>query len=187
MISNKVIFIISAILIISLSSFLGGKSRKEYFDTNNEQSIQSIQPEKTQIIVNKSDKEQVVNTKTENYTEYSKKIINGKRLQGSYRVNDLNITFDEYGRPIGQIMSLDKSKKVCDTLGEKCGGFIVQSSDENSNKIIGTFFVEDIGQGFDDSTTFDGIKLTHEDSTNSLTNYQNFSSYVKPASDPSAK
>jgi hypothetical protein len=183
MISNKVIFIILAILIISLSSFLGGKSRKEYFDTNNEQ------PAQPQIIVNKSemDPEQIVNPKTENYKEYSKKIINGKRLQGSYRVNDLNITFDEYGRPIGQIMSLDKSKKVCDTLGEKCGGFIVQSSDENTNKIIGTFFVEDVRQGFDDSTTFDGIKLTHEDSTNTLTTYQNFNSYVKPASDPLTK
>ena len=180
MISNKVIFIISAILIISLSSFLGGKSRKEYFE-------QPTQTAKTQIIVNNSDQEQqqVVNPKNENYTEYSKKIINGKRLQGSYSVNDINITFDEYGRPIGQIMSLDKSKKVCDTLGEKCGGFIVQSSDENTNKLIGTFFVEDVGQGFEDSTTFDGIKLTHEDSTNTLTTYQNFSSYVKPASDPS--
>ena len=186
MISNKVIFIIVAILIISLSSFLGGKSRKEYFD-NDEQPEQPEQPAKTQIIVNKSDKEQVINPKTENYTEYSQKIINGKRLQGSYRVNDLTITFDEYGRPIGQIMSLDKSKKVCDTLGEKCGGFIVQSSDENSNKIIGTFFVENVGQGFDDSTTFDGIKLTHEDNPNTLTSYQNFNSYVKPASDPSAK
>ena len=179
MISNKVIFIIVAILIISLSSFLGGKSRKEYFE-------QPEQPEQRQIIVNKTEQEQVINPKTENYTEYSKKIINGKRLQGSYSVNDINITFDEYGRPIGQIMSLDKSKKVCDTLGEKCGGFIVQSSDENTNKIIGTFFVEHVGQGFDDTTTFDGIKLTHEDSTNTLTTYQNFSSFVKPASDPSS-
>ena len=116
-----------------------------------------------------------------NYNVYYQKIIKGKRLQGSHTLNGVSITFDEFGRPIGQIMTLQQSKDTCDNLKDKCIGFIIQSND-NGNKNAATFFVAALEPGFEDPNVYDHIFVTPEERSkeqSSLTSYQNYTSYIK--------
>ena len=116
-----------------------------------------------------------------NYNVYYQKIIKGKRLQGSHTVNGVSITFDEFGRPVGQIMTLHQSKETCDNLKDKCIGFIIQSND-NGNKNAATFFVAAFEPGFEDPNVYDHIFVTPEERNkeqSSLTSYQNYTSYIK--------
>jgi hypothetical protein len=116
-----------------------------------------------------------------NYHVYYQKIIKGKRLQGSHTVNGVSITLDEYGRPIGQIMTLQQSKETCDNLKDQCIGFIIQSND-NGNKNAATFFVAALEPGFEDPNVYDHIFVTPDERSReqtSLTSYQNYTSYIK--------
>jgi hypothetical protein len=116
-----------------------------------------------------------------NYQVYYQKIIKGKRLQGSHTINGVSITFDEFGRPVGQIMTLQQSKETCDNLKNKCVGFIIQSND-NRDKNAATFFVAAVEPGFEDPNTYDRIFATPDERTkeqSSLTSYQNYTSYIK--------
>lgn len=190
MISNRNLLIIIAISIIILSILLGSISKKENFDSNNkdtqkigtDQNVQLNNETNYKNNILKNEDYKVPNNVNNpidynKYEVYNEKIVKGKRLQGTYNISGGSITLDEYGRPIGQIMSLQQSKEVCDFLKDKCAGFILQSS-ENRDRNIVTYFVESLKPGFEDPNTEDHISLKTDEKT-PLTSYQNYTSYVK--------
>jgi len=164
MVSFQTILIILAIALILLSLLLSYGDRKEFFENNieepmNEENIDQIESMET----------------NDKYTIIHDKIVKGKRLQGSFDINDKNIIFDEYGRPIGQIMSLERSKEVCDILGDKCAGFIIQTND-NSDKSIANFFLSNVESGFEEPSQESSDVLQNE---NNIQKYQKFTSFIK--------
>ena len=164
MVSFQTIIIILAIGLILLSLMLSYRQEKEFFENNIEEP--DLQENTDQI-------ESMENN--ERYIIVPDKMVKGARLQGSHEINDKNITFDEYGRPIGQIMSIEKSKEVCDVLGDKCAGFIIQTND-NSDKSIANFFVSKVESGFDEPSLNSNEVLQNE---NNIQKYQKFTSFIK--------
>jgi len=164
MVSIQRILIILAISFILLSFILSYRDQKEFFENNIEDVVLEENTDQIESLEN-----------NERYTVVHDKIVNGKRLQGSHEINDKNITFDEYGRPIGQIMSVEKSKEICDILGDKCGGFIIQTN-ENSDKSIGNFFVSKVESGFEEPNV-DSSNVLQND--NNIQKYQKFTSFIK--------
>jgi len=155
MISYINILIILSVCVICLSLLLSYLSKvEEYFENNEE--VSSLNIDKNQSVTNNSD----------NYTIIRDKLVKGARLQGTHVINDMSITFDEYGRPIGQIMSVEKSKKICDILGDKCGGFIIQG---NNDKSIANYFISNVEQGFEQPNNDE----------NTHTEYKTYTSYIK--------
>jgi hypothetical protein len=171
MVSFQTILIILAICLILLSLLISYQSEKEFFEnTGTEQPILDENPENLDQI-------ELMNNNNEKYIVINDKLVKGERLQGAHDIDNINITFDEFGRPIGQIMSVEKSKQVCDILGDKCAGFIIQS-DDKSDKSIATFFVSKVESGFEQPSAEDTQVLPINDE-NSLPKYQKFTSYIK--------
>ncbi len=164
MVSFQTIIIILAVALILLSLMMSYRQEKEFFENNIEQPILEENTDQIELMEN-----------NERYMIVPDKMVKGARLQGSHNINDKNITFDEYGRPIGQIMSIEKSKEVCDILGDKCGGFIIQTND-NSDKSIANFFVSKVESGFDEPSLDSNDVLQNE---NNIQKYQKFTSFIK--------
>ena len=164
MVSFQTIIIILAIGLILLSLMLSYRQEKEFFENNIEEPVLEENNDQIESMEN-----------NDRYMVVPDKMVKGTRLQGSHEINDKNITFDEYGRPIGQIMSIEKSKEVCDVLGDKCGGFIIQTND-NSDKSIANFFVSKVESGFDEPSLDSTDVLQNE---NNIQKYQKFTSFIK--------
>ena len=149
------ILIILSICVIILALLLSYFTEvDEYFENNVE--VSSLNKDNIQSVTNNN----------ENYTIIRDKLVKGVRLQGTHVINDMSITFDEYGRPIGQIMSVEKSKKICDGLGDKCAGFIIQG---NNDKSIANYFISIVQQGFEKPNVDE----------NTHTEYKTYTSYIK--------
>lgn len=118
-----------------------------------------------------------------NYNIYYQKIIKGKRLQGNFSVGGNNYTFDEYGRPVGKLMTVQQSKNICDELKDKCAGFIINFDEtQPKNNVGATHFIAELIPGFEDPNTYDRIYITPENrvkEANALSSYQNYISYTK--------
>jgi hypothetical protein len=149
------ILIILSISVIFLALLLSYFTKvEEYFENNVD--VSGLNKDNIQSVTNDND----------NYTIIRDKLVKGERLQGTHVINDMSITFDEYGRPIGQIMSVEKSKKICDILGDKCAGFIIQG---NNDKSIANYFISIVQQGFEQPNNDE----------NTHTEYKTYTSYIK--------
>jgi hypothetical protein len=86
------------------------------------------------------DQEALYAIELSNYDIHYQKKIKGKNLKGSYTAMGELISFND-GRTT-ETMTLDKSIKVCDSLGFKCEGFIFVET--NQNELGYTLFLESI-------------------------------------------
>lgn len=118
-----------------------------------------------------------------NYNIAYQKIAKGTRLSGTFTVNGSTYTFDEYGRPTNEHMTLKRSKEVCDALGTKCAGFIFQYPGKRDNyEARHTYFFSDLEDGMEDPNTYDMKLLGPEirgQNSYSLTSYYQFDTYRK--------
>ena len=118
-----------------------------------------------------------------NYKVIHQKIVRGQRLSGDYMVNGKTYTFDQYGRPTNEHMTLDTSKRICDGLGARCAGFILAVPGKRDNYLDRhTYFLATLEDGFEDPNTYDNILKgpnSRNDNKYSLTSWYNFTSYIK--------
>ena len=91
-----------------------------------------------------------------NYNIAYQKIAKGKRITGTLTVEGSTYTFDEFGRPTNEHLTLKRSKEICDALGTKCAGFILEYPGKRDNyQARHTYFYSKFDDGFEDPNTYD--------------------------------
>jgi hypothetical protein len=109
-----------------------------------------------------------------NYNIHIGKALRGKPLTGNFNDSkSRGYTLNSDGAVNGEnALTLAQSKLICDSLREKCEGFIMTIHTANSNVGIKTVFIAKIEEGWEDPDTY--IKKLSLDSTSA-----NTISYVK--------
>ena len=109
-----------------------------------------------------------------NYTIHPGKAISGNPLTGNYRNNDgKTYTLNNLGFIDSETLTLAQSKSLCDSLKDKCAGFVMIVPVDGADKSIAkTMFIANINEGWEDPDTY--AKKLKLDST-----FTNIVSYVK--------
>jgi len=107
-----------------------------------------------------------------NYTVHPGKAIRGKPLTGTYSSNNSkSYSINDDGIVNGETLTLAQSKSLCDSLKDKCLGFIMIIP-VNGGYQHQTIFISKIDEGWEDPDTY--AKFAKLDDTNT-----NLVSYVK--------
>lgn len=118
-----------------------------------------------------------------NYNVSYQKIAKGVRLSGTFMADGSTYTFDEFGSPSSEHMTLKRSKEVCDALGTKCAGFVFQYPGKRDNyQARQTYFYASFEDGFEDPDTYDmKFKSLGDRNQNKsgLTSWYQFDTYRK--------
>jgi hypothetical protein len=109
-----------------------------------------------------------------NYKIYPGKTIRGKALTGIYSFSGKTHTLNSNGIVVNpnEKLTLAQSKSFCDSLKDKCEGFIMIIPTKGSQLGSHTIFISKLDEGWEDPDTY--AKITKQDIINT-----NFVSYVK--------
>jgi len=109
-----------------------------------------------------------------NYKIHPGKAIRGKALTGIHSFNGKTYTLNSNGMVVNpnEKLTLAESKSFCDSLRDKCIGFIMIIPTKGSELGSHTIFISKLDEGWEDPDTY--VKITNLDSINT-----NIVSYVK--------
>jgi hypothetical protein len=107
-----------------------------------------------------------------NYNLHYGKIVKGKKLTGQHSANGVSVNLSNDGYPLGQTLTLEQAKRLCDGLGKQCAGFYTQVKTKN-NIVSYTYFISELEIGFEDPDTY-SKKIVGDDKSDGY-----FISYVK--------
>jgi hypothetical protein len=95
-----------------------------------------------------------------NYTIHPGKLIRGKPLTGTFnRPGGRSYTLDERGLVTTEVaLTLEQSKSFCDSLKDKCKGFIMGIPTKGTPLHSRTIFFSSIDEGWEDPDTYSKIQ-----------------------------
>ena len=115
-----------------------------------------------------------------NYNIHYGKIAKGVPLSGTFsNVNNSSLSLDTKGEVINTALNVNEAKLFCDSMKDKCYGFIMIIPTKNNNLKSTTFFISKTLEGWEDPDTYikmNSSKLSNSD--NDVTN-TNYISYIK--------
>ena len=129
-----------------------------------------------------------------NYNIHYGKIAKGDPLTGTFNNNGIVITLDKNGQVSNTLLSVKESKLFCDSMGDKCYGFITIIPTKTNNNNNATLFLKNTSEGWEDPDTYIKINVNrrnmnyHETNTNHISYIKKDVKYVeKPIDDNKLK